>query len=234
MLHADMAQKARLQAIESLSTSSSRSVVICTDVAARGLDIDSISTIVHYDIPRSVDTFVHRSGRTARGVGEKAVGNSVSLVSSAEERTHRDCCNAVGCKHFDDAAIDGQLLKAAQERVSLASKIVAHDWAESKINNDNAWYKKASEEAGIDLDESLLDDVMDGKCRKQQKQHTEGGKQALAKLKVLLSQPMRTQSFGKFLSGAGIRKAIRMEHAVKPHVYIEQDNRKSNKKKRRR
>lgn len=235
MLHAEMAQKSRLQVIESLSSVKTRSVVVCTDVAARGLDLESIASVIHYDIPRSVDTFVHRSGRTARGVGEKAVGNSVSLVSSAEERKHKDCCLAVGLKFFDDATIDGQLLNAAQERVALASKVIAHEELESKTSSDNAWYKKAAEEAGIELDDSLLEDAMDGKSRKQRKQHLEGGFHAVSKLRALLLQPMRTQNFGKFLSGAGVKKAIRLEHEVTPHIYkgAEGDHsRKSNKRKR--
>jgi superfamily II DNA/RNA helicase len=40
-------------------------VVVCTDVAARGLDIPSVATVIHYDVARSVDGFVHRSGLTA-------------------------------------------------------------------------------------------------------------------------------------------------------------------------
>jgi superfamily II DNA/RNA helicase len=51
--------------VESLQDSKTRAVVVCTDVAARGLDIPSVSTVVHYDVARAVDTFVHRSGRTA-------------------------------------------------------------------------------------------------------------------------------------------------------------------------
>ena len=54
--------------MESLKDSKSRAVVVCTDVAARGLDIPSVSTVIHYDAARSVDTFVHRSGRTAVSV----------------------------------------------------------------------------------------------------------------------------------------------------------------------
>ena len=86
MLHAELNQKSRMQAIESLSKPKSRSIVVGTDITARGIDIDSISTVIHYDVARAIDTFVYRSGRTARDVGEKAVGNSVMLVSSAEER----------------------------------------------------------------------------------------------------------------------------------------------------
>ena len=52
-------------ALESLRTSNSRSIVVASDVAARGLDITSVTTVVHYDVARVVDTFIHRAGRTA-------------------------------------------------------------------------------------------------------------------------------------------------------------------------
>ena len=58
-------QKARLKAVESLQEPTSRSIVVATDVAARGLDIPSVATVVHYDVARQVDTFIHRAGRTA-------------------------------------------------------------------------------------------------------------------------------------------------------------------------
>lgn len=59
------AQRARFKAVESLKHPKKRVIVVCTDVAARGLDIPTVSTVVHYDVARAVDTFVHRSGRTA-------------------------------------------------------------------------------------------------------------------------------------------------------------------------
>ncbi len=62
-------QKSRLGALESLRIANSRSIVVASDVAARGLDIPSVTTVVHYDVARVVDTFIHRAGRTA--VGEK-------------------------------------------------------------------------------------------------------------------------------------------------------------------
>jgi len=64
-LHAQMSQKSRFSSLESLRKANSRSIVVATDVAARGLDISSVSTVVHYDVPRAVDTFIHRAGRTA-------------------------------------------------------------------------------------------------------------------------------------------------------------------------
>jgi superfamily II DNA/RNA helicase len=58
-------QKARFKAIESLQSGSERAIVVSTDVAARGLDIANVATVVHYDTARGVNTFIHRSGRTA-------------------------------------------------------------------------------------------------------------------------------------------------------------------------
>jgi superfamily II DNA/RNA helicase len=71
-----MFQRARFKAVESLqhdnnddssdtATKHMPTIVVATDVAARGLDIPSVATVVHYDAARTVDTFIHRSGRTA-------------------------------------------------------------------------------------------------------------------------------------------------------------------------
>ena len=57
-------QRARFRSVESLQ-SGSRAVVVATDVAARGLDIPNVASVVHYDVARKVDGFVHRAGRTA-------------------------------------------------------------------------------------------------------------------------------------------------------------------------
>lgn len=57
-------QRARFRSVESLQ-SGGRAVVVATDVAARGLDIPNVASVVHYDVARKVDGFVHRAGRTA-------------------------------------------------------------------------------------------------------------------------------------------------------------------------
>ena len=61
--HCSFSQRARFQAVESLNTKNT--IVIATDVAARGLDWTAIPTIVHYDAARTMESFVHRAGRTA-------------------------------------------------------------------------------------------------------------------------------------------------------------------------
>ncbi len=59
-------------------------VLVATDVAARGLHIDDVSHVYNYEIPRDVETYTHRIGRTARA-GNK--GEAISLVSTGEERS---------------------------------------------------------------------------------------------------------------------------------------------------
>ena len=47
-------------------------ILVCTDVAARGLDIPDVNNVIHYQIPYNADTFVHRCGRTAR-IGKEGI-----------------------------------------------------------------------------------------------------------------------------------------------------------------
>jgi len=77
-LHGGMEQQDRNTVLLLLRNGSLR-VVVATDVAARGLDIDELGAIVNYDLPREDDVFVHRVGRTARA-GRS--GLAISLVES--------------------------------------------------------------------------------------------------------------------------------------------------------
>lgn len=77
-LQGEMPQDKRLQAVQRFSQGQVP-VLIATDIAARGLDIDDISHVINYDMPRSADTYVHRIGRTGRA-GKK--GTAISLVEA--------------------------------------------------------------------------------------------------------------------------------------------------------
>lgn len=72
-IHGDKTQGARQQALQSFKQKKTR-VLVATDIAARGLDIDELSLVVNYDLPNEAETYVHRIGRTGRaGLGGTAI-----------------------------------------------------------------------------------------------------------------------------------------------------------------
>ena len=79
-LHADRTQSERSAAVEGFK-SGRFSALIATDIAARGIDIEGIGHVVNYEVPPSVDAYVHRVGRTGRA---EAVGTAVTLVAPEE------------------------------------------------------------------------------------------------------------------------------------------------------
>ncbi len=85
-IHGDMPQSKREKVIKDFKNDVT-DVLIATDVAARGLDIDDISYVINYDMPDDIDTYIHRIGRTGRAGKE---GTAVSFVTSEEEHLVRE------------------------------------------------------------------------------------------------------------------------------------------------
>ncbi|MCQ2078715.1 MAG: DEAD/DEAH box helicase [archaeon] len=85
-LHGDMAQGKRERVMNDFRNDKV-DLLIATDVAARGLDVDDINYVVNYDMPEQIDTYVHRIGRTGRA-GKR--GTAVSFVTSEEEYLVRE------------------------------------------------------------------------------------------------------------------------------------------------
>ena len=79
-LHADRTQDQRRAAVEGFRGGKYK-VLVATDIAARGLDIDGIHTVINYELPDSPDAYVHRVGRTGR---VDKVGQAITLVAPEE------------------------------------------------------------------------------------------------------------------------------------------------------
>jgi len=80
-LHSDRNQKQRDGALDHFRRGEVR-VLVATDLAQRGLDVENISHVINYDVPRTTEEYVHRVGRTARA---EAVGDAFTFASFAEE-----------------------------------------------------------------------------------------------------------------------------------------------------
>jgi ATP-dependent RNA helicase RhlE len=108
-LHSDRSQAERIAALDAFRRGEC-TVLVATDVAARGIDVDGVSHVVHYDVPRSADDYIHRSGRTARA---GATGQVMTLIAPDEEGDFKQIERAIGStvprfnlKGFD-AGLDG-------------------------------------------------------------------------------------------------------------------------------
>jgi ATP-dependent RNA helicase RhlE len=91
-LHADRSQDQRRIAVEGFKSGKYK-VLVATDIAARGLDIDAIHTVINYEVPDSPDSYVHRVGRTGRA---DEVGQAITLVAPEERRALAFLAKSVG------------------------------------------------------------------------------------------------------------------------------------------
>ena len=84
-IHADRSQSQREEALRAFSEGRAR-VLVATDIAARGLDINAVSHVINYDVPAAPEDYVHRVGRTGRAGNQ---GQAISIVGPADELSMR-------------------------------------------------------------------------------------------------------------------------------------------------
>ncbi len=91
-IHGDKGQGARNRALESFKSGKIQ-VLVATDVASRGIDVDDVTHVINFEIPNEPETYVHRIGRTARAGQE---GAAISLVDETEMAYIRDIEKLLG------------------------------------------------------------------------------------------------------------------------------------------
>jgi ATP-dependent RNA helicase RhlE len=102
VIHGEFQQKDRVRALEAFRSGATR-ILVATNVAARGLDIDGISHVINYDVPEEAEDYVHRIGRTAR---VDASGVAWTLVTPDDEPLISGIEYLLG-KKIDRARLDG-------------------------------------------------------------------------------------------------------------------------------
>jgi ATP-dependent RNA helicase RhlE len=91
-IHGNKSQNARQNALNAFKEGKMR-VLVATDIAARGIDVDQLSYVINYEIPNIPETYVHRIGRTGRA---GASGIAISFCDAEEKEYLRDIQKLIG------------------------------------------------------------------------------------------------------------------------------------------
>lgn len=189
-LHSQLEQRQRLKNLDRFK-STSNSVLLATDIAARGLDIPAVDHVIHYQIPRSADVYIHRNGRTARAM---QTGFSLLMCAPDERKVVKALLSSLGRADTDimDMDIELTLLDKLKSRVQLARQIELSHHKVSKANHEKNWMRETANAMDIEIDSDFVSDS-DGEAnsskrkRKAQESHIAGLK---AQLKEMLAQPL--------------------------------------------
>ncbi|HKQ05946.1 MAG TPA: DEAD/DEAH box helicase [Blastocatellia bacterium] len=117
-LHSDRSQSQRNRALQSFRSGNVR-VLVATDVAARGIDIDDIAYVINYEVPATAEDYIHRVGRTARAGRQ---GAALTLVSPEEESMLESIERSTGVK-LERQRVHGFTDGRSDEQIRLASEI---------------------------------------------------------------------------------------------------------------
>ena len=159
-LHAEMQQKARLKSLERFKARDTNSILVCTDVAARGLDIPKVPYIVHYQLPRTPEIYIHRSGRVARA---GAAGLSFALVSESEQKNYRRLClTLLKPEGIPSLTIDQGYMSQIRSRMNLAREVDEIANSSRKSKSKREWFLKNAEAMEMEIDEAELQIEEDG------------------------------------------------------------------------
>ena len=146
-LHGDKVQKDRERVLKLLKEEKF-SVLIATDVAARGLDVKNLKHVVHYSIPMETDSYIHRSGRTGRN-GEE--GLVISIVEPRDFSKMNRLTRSAGIKMKPFELVNPEAWLEKQVNFELSKM--------SKFSTENETFqnvKKVCEEALLNLDTKLF------------------------------------------------------------------------------
>jgi len=195
-MHAQMQQRQRLKNLDRFK-SLKNSVLVATDVLARGVDITKVEHVVHYQIPRTAEIYIHRSGRTARAFNS---GLSLMLVSPPEVNSYKSICQVLNkeagitnsTQGITDFPVDQSVISAIKARLTAAQTLNTEIHAQQKDTSNKSWYTKQAELLDIELDDTTKREL-GSSDQFQKKRESIKVKNLKDKLNSLLSKPLVPQ-----------------------------------------
>ncbi|KAF9420547.1 hypothetical protein HW555_003297, partial [Spodoptera exigua] len=152
-LHASMPQRQRIKNLERFRDDP-HGVLIATDVAARGLDIPHVEHVIHYQVPRTAENYVHRSGRTARASRE---GLTILMMDPSEAYLYTKMCRTLNkTSEVPTFPVDSQVLAPIKELMVLARELDALELKKRRAAQAHGWKERAAREMDIIIDDDDL------------------------------------------------------------------------------
>ncbi|KAL0075636.1 P-loop containing nucleoside triphosphate hydrolase protein [Phycomyces blakesleeanus] len=206
-LHAQMQQKQRLKSLDRFKTND-KAVLIASDVAARGLDIPLVDHVIHYQLPRSGEIYVHRSGRTARANRD---GVSLLLCGPEEQKVYTKLCYTLRKgKPYPDFPVDLSVLKEMKKRVNLATEIDKLEHQENKATHEENWMRNMARDMDLVFDDEVIKgrgNNTDTKAVQEKKKRKINAMKA--ELKQILAVPMLPNGVSrKYVTGSGMSDLV--------------------------
>ncbi|HSO57884.1 MAG TPA: DEAD/DEAH box helicase [Paenisporosarcina sp.] len=117
-LHSDMKKEERKQALTSFRKGEV-SILIATDIAARGLDIEGLTHVIHVDVPHMIEPYLHRSGRTGRAGAD---GEVLSLLTYTDEKNYKKWTKELPSKPVQKVWDQGTLIEGSSKTLLQRGK----------------------------------------------------------------------------------------------------------------
>jgi ATP-dependent RNA helicase DeaD len=146
-MHGDMSQNQREAVIKRLKNGQVE-IVVATDVAARGLDVEQITSVINYDMPGDTEVYVHRIGRTGRAGRE---GKAILFVTPRQQRMKRDIENYTK-QHIEPFRMPTQA-DVASRRVAVLKERILDTLTKQDLELYLSLVEELAEECGCDIAE---------------------------------------------------------------------------------
>ncbi|RNF14659.1 putative ATP-dependent RNA helicase [Trypanosoma conorhini] len=165
-LHASLQQRQRLKYIDKFRKGEKR-VLVATDIASRGLDVEGLKHVIHFQVPRSTDAYIHRCGRTARCGG---TGLSILMINAQEHVSFQKLMDSLGrgTSEMEMFALQPTIVHQLHSHVKVAMQIDKLQKEIDKSRARNNWAHRMSREADIEVDD-MVDDEADNENRAKEK-----------------------------------------------------------------
>ena len=164
-LHAEMQQRQRLRNLDRFKAEAG-AILIATDVAARGLDIPAVPLVVHYQLPGSVEVYIHRCGRVARGGRE---GRSVAMIAEGDVKTWRKVNSVIrGGEDVSKWPLDERLMAVSRERMAVVRKLDAVLNREKQGKAKAEWFERKAAEMEMEVDDEVKEALRKGKGEEEE------------------------------------------------------------------